>query len=183
MNTRTFVILSLIVLGITTRFIPHWPNFTAVGAVALFGGAMFKGSFKAIGIPVLILFLSDLVINNVIYASFYESFQWFTPGFGFMYAAFILTALIGKLNIKSIKVLPVAGGVISSTLLFYLITNLGSWMGNPIYTKDFSGLMMAYEAGLPFLLNQIGATVLYSAILFTGAYYWFGSKELTASRA
>ena len=34
-------IFAVLALGIATRFIPHYPNFTAVGAVAILGGSWF----------------------------------------------------------------------------------------------------------------------------------------------
>jgi hypothetical protein len=34
-------IFAILALGIATRFIPHYPNFTAVGAVAILGGSWF----------------------------------------------------------------------------------------------------------------------------------------------
>jgi hypothetical protein len=179
MNNRNIAFISLIALAIATRFIPHVSNFTAVGAVALFGGAMFKDGLKAFLVPLLALFLSDLVINNVMYASFYEGFQWVTPGFGAIYGGFLVAVLIGRLTIKSFKPLPIASAGVVSTLAFFLITNFGSWLANPIYIKDFSGLLTSYTAGLPFLGNQLIGTLAYSAILFGAAYFWLGSKETT----
>lgn len=184
MNIRNITIVSLIILGISTRLIPHLPNFTAVGAVALFAGAMFKDGFKAFFIPLLILFISDLIINNVLYAAYFDSFQWFTPGFGYIYAGFAITTLIGRLNIKDYKVLPIFGGVLASTLVFFLLTNFGSWTSNVLYPKNFTGLMEAYTAGLPFLLNQLASTALYTTVLFASASFLVSSrKSLSLARA
>ena len=70
MNNRNIALVLLIVLAISTRLIPHYPNFTAVGAAAIFGGAMFKNSFKAFLIPIAALFLSDIILNNIVYSVF-----------------------------------------------------------------------------------------------------------------
>ncbi len=172
MNNRNIALVLLIVLAISTRLIPHYPNFTAVGAAAIFGGAMFKNSFKAFLIPIAALFLSDIILNNIVYSAYKTSpgFQWFTEGFVFMYVGFTLSVLIGRLNIKSFKVLPILGSVVLSTLAFFLISNLGSWLSNPMYAKTFSGLMLAYENGIPYILNELKSTALYSSVLFGGAY-------------
>ncbi|MGB0178100.1 MAG: DUF6580 family putative transport protein, partial [Owenweeksia sp.] len=64
-----------------------------------------------------------------------------------------------------------------SAIVFYLLTNAGSWQASPLYTKDISGLMNAYIAGLPFLLNQVLGTLVYGAILFSAAWFWIGQQN------
>ncbi len=153
-----------------TRFIPHAPNFTAVGAAALLGGALFKDSWKAFLIPVITLFLSDLILNNVVYAQFYDGWVWLTPGFSLIYGGFILSVLIGRYFTRGFKVLSLIGAGLLSAVVFYLLTNAGSWQASPLYSKDFSGLISAYVAGLPFLLNQVLGTLVYGVILFGTAW-------------
>tara|TARA_R110002072_G_scaffold22582_12_gene79120 strand:+ start:2014 stop:2577 length:564 start_codon:yes stop_codon:yes gene_type:complete len=172
MNNRNIVLILLIVLAIATRLMPHYPNFTALGAAAIFGGAMFKNSFKAFLIPITVLFLSDIILNNVYYSNYKSSheFQWFTNDFGYMYIGFTLSVLIGRLNIKQIKILPILSSALLSALVFFLLTNFGSWLSNPMYSKDIGGLLLSYEAGIPFALNDLGSTALYSMILFGAAY-------------
>ena len=53
----------LIVLSAITRLIPHPFNFTAVGAMALFSGANFKDKRIAFLMPVIVMFLTDLIIG------------------------------------------------------------------------------------------------------------------------
>jgi hypothetical protein len=170
MRDRLLIVGLLVLLAMATRFIPHWPNFTAVGAVALFSGAMFKSGRWAILIPLAALYLSDLLLNNLILAEYYNGFQWFTPGFYFMYAAFILTALIGKYGVNNRKSSGIALGAVASALLFFIITNFGAWLGNPMYAQNLGGLFTSYAAGLPFLGNQVLGNLFYSAILFGIAY-------------
>ncbi len=169
MKNRTVVLILLIITAIMTRFIPHLPNFTAVGAVALFSGAVFKKKSIAFMAPFAIMFLSDLLINNVILASYYSGFQWLTPGWFGIYLSFFVTVLLGML-IHSYKVLPIATGAVVSAAVFFLITNFGSWMGNPLYSKDVTGLMAAYTAGIPFFANQLLGNLFYSALLFGMAW-------------
>lgn len=186
MNNRNIVLVLLVALAIGTRLVHHYPNFTAVGAAALFGGAMFKNSFKAFLIPIAALFLSDIILNNIVFSAYKTSpgFQWFTNGFGFMYVGFALTVLIGRMNIKGFKLMPIIGSVGLSSLVFFLITNFGSWLSSPLYSKTFGGLMMAYEAGIPFALNGLGSTALYSFVLFGGAYILsFAGLKLIPQRA
>lgn len=172
MRNRLLVVTSLITMGIATRFIPHWPNFTAVGAVALFAGATVKRSYLAYLIPMFVLFISDLFMNNLVYQEFSEGFTWFSSGFAFIYGAFLLTTIMGRYSIKGTpKPLPIAGTSIASAVVFFLITNFGVWLSGPLYPKTIGGLISAYEAGIPFLLNMSGANLFYSAVLFGAAYY------------
>lgn len=180
-STQNTALISLIFIAIATRIIPHAPNFTAVGAVALFGGAMFKNNWKALVIPVLALFLSDLIINNVLYASFYHSFILLTPGFAFIYGGFLISVLIGRYMINGFKIANMAAAGVISTIAFYLVTNFGAWLANPIYTKDITGLMASYAAGIPFLGSQLAATFIYGAVLFGAAYYILRSSSKTVN--
>lgn len=182
-KNATLGFVSLIVLAMATRFIPHAPNFTAVGAAALFGGFALAKRWQAFVVPVLIMFLSDLLINNVVYAAYYDTFQWVSPGFGYIYGAFILTVLLGNLQSGKFKVLNLLGAGITSALLFYVITNFGVWQSGLLYPKTMDGLLACYAAALPFLANSLISTLVYGTILFGSAYYLFGlskSKEVYA---
>lgn len=176
---RIAIVIALIAAGIATRFLPHAPNFTAIGATALFGGALLKNNFRAFLIPALALFLSDLVLNNLVYAEYYEGFQWITPGFAFIYGAFFITVIMGRYFTNGFKPLPLIGAGLASSIVFYLITNFGAWLGNAMYPQNFVGLMESYVAGLPFLLNQIAGTAVYGAVMFGAAYFAIGQKQTT----
>ncbi len=175
--------ITLIVLAMITRLIPHAPNFTAVGAAAIFGGFAFAKGYRAFLVPLIALFLSDLAINNIVYGAYYDTFQWYTPGFGYMYGAFLLSVLLGRLQRGSFKIVGLISTGVVSTLLFFFITNFGSWLSIPAYPKTAAGLLMACEAGLPFLLNQLGGTLLYGAVLFGAAYFFLGLREKQIVRA
>ncbi len=177
MKSKTLLLIGLIVAAIATRFIPHAPNFTAVGAAALFGGVVFKNNLRAFLIPITALFISDLVLNNVVYSEYNEGFTVFTQGFAWIYGAFILTVFIGRFAINQFKALPLLFAGVGSAVLFYLLTNFGAWLGNPLYTQNFAGLMTSYAAGLPFLLNQIAGTVIYGAVMFGAAYTVLGQRR------
>lgn len=183
MKSKTLLFIGLIVAAIATRFIPHAPNFTAVGAAALFGGFAFRNNVKAFLIPILVLFVSDLVLNNLVYAEYNSGFTLFTEGFYWIYGAFILSVLIGKYATNGYKILPLATAGVGSAVLFYLITNFGAWLGNPLYAQNPAGLLASYVAGLPFLANQVLGTVVYGAIMFGAAYAITGAKRTSTVNA
>jgi hypothetical protein len=162
-------ITSLIVLGIFSRFIPHPPNATAVGAVAIFGGFALRHKLSAFAILFAVLFISDLLINNVVYGTLTEGFMWFTSGFGFIYTGFAISILIGQKLKNNFHVKGLGLSILGSVAAFFMLTNFAAWLSLPIYPKNFPGLIAAYVSGLPFALNQLLFTVIYSTVLF-GAY-------------
>lgn len=182
---KNLLFIALIAAAMLTRFLPHAPNFTAVGAAAIFGGFAFKNNFKAFLVPLLAMFLSDLVLNNLVYGEYYEGFVFFSSGFAplLIYAALFISVLFGKYFTNGFKALPLLGAGLASALVFYLLTNFGAWLFDPMYTKDFTGLMASYLAGLPFLANQAAGTVVYGAVIFGAAYIAVGSKRTSAVNA
>ncbi len=165
-NLPLILISVMILLAAFSRLIPHWPNFTAVGAMALFGAAQFRQKWLAFAVPFLALYLSDLVINNVIYGGYYNSFVWQFSAF--TYGAFALIILLGFWLRNNVKVTSVISTSIAASVIFFLVTNFGSWVANPMYTKDMTGLLAAYGAGIPFFWNTLAGDFFFCGVLFGG---------------
>jgi hypothetical protein len=159
----------LIVFAAFTRLFPHYPNFTAVGAIALFGGSVIKDKKLAFLLPLAALFLSDVCLHlftNV--KGFYGIEQIF------VYAAFMLITLLATF-ISKLKVSNIAFAAVWSGLLFFIISNFGVWLLGTFYPKTIGGLAASYWAAIPFyngefwgsfLLNTIVGNLFYCAILF-----------------
>lgn len=177
MNKNSIWFVSLILLAALSRIIPHPPNFTIVGALALFGGSMIPNRTMKFVIPLIALFLSDLVLNNTIYAS--EGFSVLYPGMVWIYASFVIIAAMG-MTIKSFKVSSIAIGSVSAALFFFVFTNFGYWMSGVLYPLTATGLVACYSAALPFFGNTLASTVIYSTILFGGYYFILRSKLISA---
>jgi hypothetical protein len=58
---------------------------------------------------------------------------------------------------------------------FYVITNLGVWLGSRTYAQTWDGLIACYVAALPFYRNSLLASFLFGAVLF-GAYEFYARK-------
>jgi hypothetical protein len=164
LNIRFLTLTLFVLLAALSRVLPHLPNFTPLAAIALFGGAYFSSRFLSFLIPVLSLWISDLVLNNFIYQS--NSFVWFYSGFYWVYGSFLLIVCLGLYFQKSISLLSLIGLSLSSSILFFLITNFGVWLGSSIYPQTLSGLTMCYVAGLPFFTNTVLGDLFYCAVLF-----------------
>jgi hypothetical protein len=160
------VLTALIILCAFSRIIPHMPNFSPLGAIALFGAAHFTKRWQALLIPIAATWLSDLFINNVIYAQYYPKFTWFYPGFYWQYGSYLLIALVGTAILKKVKIQTVITGALTSTTIFFLVSNFGVWAEGTMYPKTFEGLMACYAAGIPFAKGTILGDLVYSGILF-----------------
>lgn len=174
-NSKTLFI-SLIVIAALSRIMPHPDNFTAMGAVALFTGSVIR-RHSALLIPIIALFISDLLINNIIYAG--SGFTLFTSGFPYFAGAYVIIALLGR-TLQRTSTGGVLAYSIFSALIFFVVSNFAVWTSGIMYPKTSAGLFMAYEAAIPFLRNDIIGTAVFSVAIF-GAYNWL--KERRALRA
>lgn len=145
----------LVVLGILTRLAPHPANFTAIGAVGLFAGAIMPKKW-AVVIPVLAMAVSDILIG-------FHSLMVFTWG------CMMLSVGIGLVMRHKLKPGVVFVGSLVGSIQFFLITNWAVWMFTPMYSKGIDGLFASYVAGLPFFRNMIAGDLFYVAALF-GVY-------------
>ncbi len=157
LTPRLTFIISVIAFGAVMRLIPHWPNFTPIAAMALFGGAYFSKKHLAFLIPLLAMFVSDLFLGL---------HQWMIA----VYVSFALVVSIGILLRSRIKVGTVLLASLSSSLLFFIITNFAIWAGSPFYPQNIGGLIECYVAALPFLNNGLLGDLFYSTLFFGGFY-------------
>lgn len=157
---------ALIVLAALTRVLPHPPNFSPVAAIALFGGAYFANRAWAMLVPLVGLLLSDLVlasVNGGLYASWFGS-----TGIWLVYGCIALTTAIGFGLRGRVGGGSVLGYSLAGSVLFFVVTNFGAWLGDPMYPKTASGLLAAYAAGIPFFQWTVLGTLFYAALLFGG---------------
>jgi hypothetical protein len=169
-SLRTGMIALFILFAALSRFLPHPPNFTPIGGMALFGAAYFSRKYLAFLIPIAAMWLSDLALNNLVYAKaypeFYGGFSWF--GSVYVYAGFILIVLMGMSLLKKVTPVHLLGASLTASVIFFLITNFGSWLADPLYPKNATGLASAYIAGIPFFWNTLLGDLFYTAVLFGG---------------
>ena len=171
LNLQTGVLSIIILLAAFTRIMPHPPNFSPMAAIGLFGAAHFAKKWQAFFIPLIGIWISDLVINNYVYSSSSSNFVWFYSGFYWQYISYILIIFTGLFIFnRGISLTKTAGGMISSSGIFFLVSNFGVWTGGTMYPKNFGGLITCYAAGVPFIHNTIISDVLFTTVLF-GTYY------------
>src|SRR4051812_27413662 len=113
-TTRFALITGMIVLAAFTRLIPHWPNFTAVLAIALFGGAKFRNAALAIIIPLIAMLITDLSYAKMQFGStnLFIGHHSLMP---LVYGCIAVTSLIGIYVGKKANTAFIIGGSLVSS--------------------------------------------------------------------
>jgi len=119
-----------VILATFLRLIPHPLNFTPITSLALFSGVMFNRKWLGLIIPLIAMFLSDIILG-------------FSMISFWVYASFGLITLFGwfikKLNIHSILL---------SSIIFFIVSNFGVWVLG--YPHTIEGILLCYTMAIPF---------------------------------
>jgi hypothetical protein len=145
---------SVVIAAVYMRLIPHIPNVSPIGALALFSGAMMPN------IGGLLLPLASMIVSDI--------FLGFHNTMPYVYGSFIVIGGIGLLMHKRLSPFKVGIGSLTGSMLFFIITNFGVWMTSSMYEKNISGLLMAYGMGLPFFRNTLIGDLFYNVVFFMG---------------
>ena len=163
---RFSLISVLIVLAALSRLIPHPPNVAPIAGMALFGAAYYSKKYWAYLIPIASMWVSDLILNNVVYAQYFDQFVWFYSGSLFTYGAFALIVLLGTVALKKRNTGTVLFSALGASVIFFIVSNFGVWLSSPLYAKSWEGLTACYVAAIPFLQNTLLGDLGYTAVLF-----------------
>lgn len=152
-------------------------NFAPVAAVALCGAVYLPRRF-AVALPVAMLFLSDVVLNVFHYHQPLLTVEILPRYVALALIAGLGLALRGRARFGGLLAASFAG-----SLIFYVLTNTGSWIYEPGYAKTFAGWLQALTTGLPgfpptwtFYQNTLASDLLFTA-LFVGCMQWQARKE------
>ncbi len=162
-----------IIPGRAYGFAPQW-------AMAVFAGAVIKNKKWALIMPVLSMFLSDLLYQGL-YMGGLTDMPGFYDGQWQNYILFSLLVFIG-FAIRKLNVINITAASLASPTVYFLLSNFIVWsgwdgtrgLGRP---KTWDGLLMCYADGLPFYLNSLIATLVFSAILFGSFWLIFQNAK------
>ncbi len=164
-------VLIMLVLAAVNRILPHMPNLTPTESITIFGAAYLVRRYLAYLMPIIMLLLSDLVINNTTQRGFFteqEGFVWFSDYMIYTALALILIALASSHLLKKVNAGSVLMAALSSSVIFFIVTNFGAWLSSHSnYSRDISGLVTCYTAAWPFFIPSLISTVLFSSVIFT----------------
>jgi hypothetical protein len=147
-----------------SRFVPHPPNVACVGALGLFAGCYLVGR-RAYLVPLAVLLLSDLVgqLAGI-------------PGMGFynpitmvmVYAATLAAIPVGRWLRDTPSKLRLPAGALAASVLFFLISNFGVWLGG-WYPMTGLGLVTCFTNAIPFFGYTLAGNLVFTLAIF-GAY-------------
>ncbi len=149
----------------TVEGVDWLPNFAPMGALALCGAACLPRRW-AIALPLAAIFFSDLVLNV------YYGVTLFGSGMLFRYVALGLIAWAGWTlrDRRSFAVMLPAS--IGGSILFYVLSNTGSWLTLPGYSHTLAGWLQAQWLGLPgyppaylFLRNTMVSDLIFTTLM------------------
>ena len=154
-------------------------GFSTVFAVALFAGITTKNKTNAFLLPLVALFLSDVILQ-VLHALNLFPYSGFYSGQIVNYTLFILVTLMG-IAFRNYKTAGIFAAAIIGPTIFFLLSNFIVWktqgaaMG---YSNDINGLMQSYTFGLPFYRNSLISTIIFLPS-FISVYYWMRHKQFS----
>ncbi len=168
LRTDFVMIAFLVGLDVAARLLPHAPDFTPIAATALFAASILRLRALAVPVPIAGMMIGDAVLGSYDLRVMTAVYATLALPVG---AAFLSSRLRTRL---------IAPILLSSSLLFFLITNLAVWAFSPMYAASAAGLVKCYIAALPFLRNMVAGDLFWGLVLFGG--YWL-AQQLQAAKS
>jgi hypothetical protein len=128
----------------------------------LFGGAYFTDKWKAFLVPLVTLFVSDILLNYL----YTSKLEFFYNGAIWVYLCFAIIVFIGTLIKKSNVVSVLSAGIVA-VVIHWLIMDL-PWLYGNLYPHTFAGYGQSLIAAIPFEKNMLFGDLLFGLILFGG---------------
>ena len=120
MFKNSFYIIFFICILALSRIIPHPPNFTPILASAIMAPMLIKDRWLGIAIPIVAMFISDIVIGFYFYQFV-------------IYSSILAIALVSPMhkNYTRLGIMAVGGSV-----WFFITTNFAEWIIWDYYPKS-----------------------------------------------
>lgn len=165
--TFLYILISVVIVVLTRTSFRIAYNVEFITAFSIAAGFYFRDKKLSILVPLVSVFISDLLIGN-------------TNIYLFTWSAFLLAPFAGiileKFQIKNSNLNLLVGGSISgfaSTMLFFFWTNFGVVVLTNMYQKNIEGLISSYINALPFLQNQLIGNIILTPIILISMKYIF----------
>jgi hypothetical protein len=146
MKKNLKVLIGFFITIMIFRYFPHLPNFTPVLALTFYGSIIF-GRNCLIYI-ILAYALSDLFIG------FHNQLFW---TWGSLFLIGYISPLFRGLSGRSV-------GVVVSSLMFFILTNLGVFLSG-YYGHSIESLILCYTMAIPFYTNTMISTLFFAGLI------------------
>jgi hypothetical protein len=168
-RSELLVLLMLILSAAIFRIFFPIPNITPIAAIALFGATYIRRKELALLLPLVILFLTDLIIGL------------YSPALMFgVYGSFVLIGLIGFLLRKKISLFTVTTSSLSASIIFFIVSNFAVWAEAVWYPKTISGLLQCYTMAIPFFKYELIGTLSFTIVFFLSYHYITANSRVLA---
>jgi len=172
MKSRTLVLVGLVLVAALSRLVPHLPNCTALGALAVFGAAYFRPRWLAFAVPLAAWFLSDVALEFTyrfgLLGGWLANSRGFYSNMWVVYATITLIAALAMILQRKRSLLTTSASVLAGSLIFFVITNFAVWVGSTLYPQTAAGLVTCYTAAIPFFHYTMLGDVCFATALFGG---------------
>jgi hypothetical protein len=148
-----FSFFLVVAVAVLSRFIPHYPNMTAVGALAVYSGFAGRPRWMGFGFVMTALLFTDWILG-------FHNTMFYT------YGAWILVSVVSSFGLRQFSWVKLMGMGLLSASVFFVISNFGFWMTGILYPKTAQGLLECYLAAVPFFENQLVGDIAFSLGLF-----------------
>lgn len=151
-----------VLIAVAFRFIPHPWGFTPIPASLLFFGA--KAPRRMLWLPVALMMVCDIILTKYVYGMAISWDQWVTWAW---YAGILWLGTNLKNNHKPVRVVVAS---LTTSVSFFVISNLAVWAATNLYPHTLAGLMMSYTIGLPHFQRSVPGDLLFTGIMFATPY-------------
>lgn len=196
MYSRPMRVLALILIvaaaawRVVALHAPELGNFTPLMALAFCGGVYFESRWMWV-VPFAALAGSDLYIDH--YYSVVYGYHWTGGGAAVRLLSFAAGLMLGRAVSGRRSWMTLVGGALGASVIFYLLTNTASWLGDAGYAHTAAGWLQAVTVGHPglpstlyFFRNTFASDLLFTAVFALAMEYAAlraGKISLLARRA
>lgn len=165
---RPLALVLAAAIAVPAALIPEMDRpwgFAAFGAVALFAAARGGRLGLAAG---LVLALGAKLVYDLMNYSRHGYDADYLPIWN-LYLCFAAYGILGwALLRRTENPLRIGGVTLVASLLFFLVTNFGSWLGQSLpYDRGLAGLLESYWMALPFWRGTLVSDLVFSGALFS----------------
>ena len=163
MKDKLFYLIFFGIILALSRIIPHPPNFTPTLASAIMAPLLIKDRWFGIAIPILAMFISDVIIG-------FYSYQFV------IYSSILVIGLVSPMRKNYTRLGIMAVG---ASIWFFITTNFAEWIIWDYYPKTIEGLLACYTLALPFFKNTLISTCLFTGLIaISTKYLEFVNKKI-----
>jgi len=153
------VAAAMVAIGLAARVLPHPPNVSPIGSLALFSGAFFASRKIALLVPLAVMMTTDVLLG-------FHGAMWAT------YSCFAASVLMGRWIRQRPAgtaggALRIGGACLAGSVLFFLVTNFAVWL--TWYEPTAGSLAVCFTAAIPFFQNTLIGDAAFTTVFFGAA--------------